>query len=61
MVQRASAVYDRIEQEKAERRLLLDNQKIVTNIAQTQQSTDQVNDQAGLGAVIKRFLLYPVF
>ncbi|NOR69186.1 MAG: hypothetical protein GQ532_05740 [Methylomarinum sp.] len=61
MIQRASAVYDRIEQEKAERQLLLANQKTANNVEQKQLLKDQGNAQAGLFSAIKSFLLQPVF
>jgi len=61
MIQRASAVYDRIEQEKAEKRLLLANQEPLNNIAQTQLLKDQNNVQTGMLSAVKKIILQAVF
>jgi len=61
MVERASAVYDRIEQEKAEKRLLLASQKPSNDIEQTPGLKDQDNVKTRVLSAIKNFLLQPVF
>lgn len=55
MIERASVVYDRIEQEKVE------NQKPVININKKQFLKGWGSVQLGLFAAIKNFLLHPYY
>ena len=60
MMRRASAVYDRIEQEKAEKRQVIASQQLeFNNKKDNLKEEDKV--QVGLFSGIKAFLLQPVF
>jgi len=61
MVERASAVYDRIEQEKAEKRRLMANQTTTKNTEEKPLLKQQDNAQTRVLSVIKNFLLQAVF
>jgi len=61
MIERASAVYDRIEQEKTENRRLIPNLTATNNTEEKPLLKKQDKDQTGLLSVIKSFLLQAVF
>ena len=60
MMRRASAVYDRIEQEKAERRLLMASQQSQPNAKKViKEKKNKL--QGGVLSEVKAFFLQPVF
>jgi len=61
MMRRASAVYDRIEQEKAESQLLLVNQKSIATIEDEQFLDNKGKTEVGVFSGIKTFFLQPIF
>lgn len=61
MLRRASAVYDRIEQEKAERRQGIAGQKLELIDSQKDVSKAKDKSQSSVFSCIKAFLLKPVF
>ena len=61
MMRRASAVYDRIEQEKAERRLAIANQQAEVDVEIKKLPKDKDKVQIGWFSSIKTFFLQAVF
>ncbi len=61
MMRRASAVYDRIEQEKAERRQAIANQHAEVDIEIKKCLKNEDNVQTGRFSSIKTFFLQPIF
>jgi len=61
MMRRASAVFDRIEQEKAERRQAIATQKVVHVMEDKQPLKNRDKVQIGLLSGIKNYLLQAVF
>jgi hypothetical protein len=61
MVRRASAVYDRIEQKKAERRQVIASKKSAISDKQRELLKDEDNSPSSMFSGIKAFLLKPVF
>ena len=61
MMRRASAVYDRIEKEKAERRQAIANQQTEVEVEIKNVLKDEGNVQSSRFLSIKTFLLQPLF